>query len=105
MEWVALAYKIATFHDLRCTGGSFIFGNKSTLSSSKLCCECDEDKTVNANANWENRNMVKVQLGNEGLRRMRMLMKRRNMMTLGINMRRMRRNMINMRRNMMRRNV
>ena len=57
------------------------------------------------NANWENRNMVKVQLGNEGLRRMRMLMKRRNMMTLGINMRRMRRNMINMRRNMMRRNV
>ena len=60
---------------------------------------------MNANANWENRNMVKVQLGNEGLRRMRMLMKRRNMMTLGINMRRMRRNMINMRRNMMRRNV
>lgn len=102
MEWVAFAYKIATFHDLRCIGGSFIFGNKSTLSSSKLC---DEDKTVNANANWENRNMVKVQLGNEGLRRMRMLMKRRNMMTLGINMRRMRRNMINMRRNMMRRNV
>ena len=102
---MALAYKIATFHDLRCIGGSFIFGNKSTLSSSKLCCECDEGKTVNANANWENRNMVKVQLGNEGLRRMRMLMKRRNMMTLGINMRRMRRNMINMRRNMMRRNV